>query len=1485
MSKLGKITRILWKTILFSVLLIVFFLGALYFVLQTETFQTWAAKKVTAYLSKELNARVEIERLKISFISNVTLQGVFVSDKNLDTLIYGKSITVDVSHFNYETHKLNLDEVELTDIKVKLLKYKNEDDWNFQYLADYFKSDTTQIDTVPSTWKITYGALKLKNVDFTYRLLKDTNKVVQNMNYKNIHVQNVFGTFTELDFIGDTIFAQISNLSAKEQCGIVLKNLTTKVRISSTELKCDSIYLKTDNSLVKGNLTFKYNQWEDYQDFINKVYMKGNLIDSTNINFKDIAYFAEDMNGFNEVLFLNGKVRGFVNDLSGSEMKIKYRNNTEFNGDAAITGLPDISKSYIHFDAEKLSTSVSDIEKFPIPPFKKPTYFQLPAELKKLGVVSYRGKFDGFLNEFVTYGTFKTDVGIIKTDLQLNNKSKKIEYFGSITTTNFNLSKLFPDVKLLGPISLSAKIKGKGLTLNDVNASFDGILQSVSFNNFQYDNVKIDGQFKEKVFSGNVFSRDTSANFDFSGSIDFNNKLPKMDFISSIYNFDLEKTHFSTAQLNGKVSSQILINLNGNSIDNLSGLINFDNTIYETTDKTYKLSSFNLALEQSSANKNIELNSSIANVQLKGNYNLSTLSEAFKQYLNDYFPTFFKSKTHYIYNDKADLTVKIKNFTIVKELFLKDLMISKNSSIEGSFDSKINYLYLNTNSDLIEYSGLKFKNNKISVNSLPEGVQFSYGAKSINVTDSFSLKNPNFIFTAKDKTTNFNLNWDNLTSPNNAGIVSGNAIFENNEATILLDKIKYVIEDSVWQIVKYNPIIIDTSFSVKINPITFYNQNQLITIDGTLSKNMTDKFDILIQNFKLSQINPLLKSAKLTIDGSLSGNTSLYGVFSKTLITSKINFNDLKFNKKLIGSGEINSEYNPEKEALSINGFSAFAKDFDGNLLKNFDFKGYYYPKRKEDNLDVTFKTEPFDLSLLQPYLQDILTFKVGFLNGNGTITGTLDNPQINAKLKFFKCVTVVDFLNVQYSVNGYVDIKPNQINFENLEIRDKMGNSGNVTGNIFHNNFKNMRIDFDVNTNKLMLLNTTAANNPSYYGTAYASGNAGIYGFLDDIKMEINMKTNGGTYFYIPLGGPSEIGNNDFIKFVTKDTLKTIVKNKKSNFSLDFNLEATKDAEVQLIFDEKSGDVIKARGDGNLNMKIDSKGKFEMYGDYVLSTGDYLFTLENFVTKKFEIQKGSSIKWNGNVYKANIDIIANYKQRASIKPLFPNDSLSNYNKRFPVDCKLYMKDKLTSPDITFGIELPTIDETTRSAVKSILSDENELNRQVFSLLLLRSFITPVSVSGGGGISAGGAAAATGSEMLSNKMSNWLSGVTKDIDFGVNYRPGGALSSDELDLALSKQLFNNRLAIDGNFGVASNNNSSTTKSSNSSNLIGDVSIEYKLSESGKYRVKAFNRSNDNTEITTTGGPFTQGLGIFYREEYESLSELYKRYLSKFKKKK
>ena len=1478
MKMLGKITRILLKTVLFSVLLVLVLLMTLFFVAQTEAFQTWAAQRATSYLSKELGTRVEIDRLKISFIKNVTLEGIFVEDKHGDTLVSGKSIRLDVSGFNYKLHHLKLDEAELTDVKVKLLKYKQEEDFNFQFLVDYFSSsDTTKKDTT-NPWIIKYGALKLNNVDFTYHLLRDTTRVIHNMNYNNIHVSNVYGKLSDIDFRGDTIFAQITHLSAKEQCGFVLKNLTSKARVSSTELNCDSLYLQTDCSLVKGSLQFKYDHWIDYTDFISKIYMKGNLKDSTKLCMKDVTYFAEDINGFNEIFLINGKFRGFVNDLSGTKMNVAYGKHTQFKGDISMTGLPDFKKTFIHFDAEKLTTSKADLESFPLPPFHKPTYLKLPREFSKLGVIDYKGKFDGLLDNFVIYGTIKTAIGNIKTDLALKNvtDTKLVEYSGTLKSNNFNVSKLFPSAGVVGPISLSAKIKGKGFEPKSMNTRLDGSIQSVTYNNYKYENIKVDGLFKDKIFKGDLISKDPNADFDFDGTIDFNKKVPKMDFISTINNFDLEKTHLSTPQLNGKVSSQILINLSGDDIDNMSGLINFDNTIYTNSEKKYTLSSFNLELDQATAIKNIKLNSNIANLQLEGKYKLSTLPNAFKQYFNAYFPTFFKTTTRHIYNDRADITVKVKNFTIVKELFLKNVMISPNSKIEGSFDAGINYLYLNTTSDLVNYSGVKFKQNNLIINSLPHGINVLYNSKKINITDSFAFQNPSVNINSNDRTSKFDIGWNNFMSPNNAGNITGNAYFGNNKADISIEKSKFTIADSTWQLVKENIISIDTAFSVTVNPITLYNQNQLITFDGILSSKHQDKINVFIQNFKLNQFNGLLVHSQINLGGTVTGNVNVNAAFGQTIINSDINFNQFIFNNRLIGNGEITSEYNPEKEAMSINGYSAFGSDMDGNQLKNFQFDGFYYPKKTTENLDITFRAEPLDISLLQPFLKSIMTIKRGYLNGKGTITGTIDRPEINGKFKLLSSVILVDFLNVQYSLSGNVEIKPMQINFDNIEVRDKVGNSGVLSGNIFHDNFKNMRIDFDINTNKLLLLNTTSANNSTYYGTAYASGNAGLYGFLDDIKMEINMKTNAGTHMYIPLDGPAEMGKNDFIHFVTKDTIKKIANVTPSNFSLDFNLEATPDAEVQLIFDEKSGDVIKARGEGNLNMKINSKGKFDMFGDYYLTSGDYLFTLENFITKKFDIQRGSNIKWNGNVYKAVIDIEAVYRQRASVRPIYPADSSG---KRYPVECKLYMRNKLTQPDITFGIDLPTIDENSRSIIKSILSDPNELNRQVFSLLLLRSFITPISVSGGGGISASGAAAATGSEMLSNKLSNWLNGVTKDIDVGVNYRPGSGLSNDQLDLTLNKQLFNNRLTLDGNFGVNNNAN----KSSNSSNLIGDVTVEYKLSQSGRYRVKGFNRSNDNTQILNSGGPFTQGVGIFYREEFQNLSELFRRYLGKIKK--
>jgi hypothetical protein len=388
-----------------------------------------------------------------------------------------------------------------------------------------------------------------------------------------------------------------------------------------------------------------------------------------------------------------------------------------------------------------------------------------------------------------------------------------------------------------------------------------------------------------------------------------------------------------------------------------------------------------------------------------------------------------------------------------------------------------------------------------------------------------------------------------------------------------------------------------------------------------------------------------------------------------------------------------------------------------------------------------------------------------------------------------------------------------------------------------------------------------------------------GIYGFINKLNMEVENTTNKNSHFYLPLDGPAEIGEYDFIHFVKKDTVRRVTEKALTGFNLDMKIHATPDAQATIIIYKKSGDILNVQGQGDLFLTVNTLGKFEMIGDYIITNGDYLFTLENVINKKFDIDAGSSISWSGNPMNAEIDVTATYRQRASVGPLL-NDSTGQYKARSTVDCKLVITEKLFSPNISFIIDFPTLDATAKSRIANVLSDENELNRQVFYFLLFRSFITPqIYSSNVGGVTAGGAAASTGSELLSNRVSEFLntyfgalSGI-RDLQLGLNYRPGTQTTNETVDLALSKQFLDNKVTVDGNFGV--NNNA---RSSNA--LIGDVNVDYKLTNDGRFRLKGFNRTNDNTQIAIAGGQYTQGVGFFYRVEFETFDELWKKFKSR-----
>ncbi len=1483
MVLLKKIGRFLLKTATYLFILVIVLLIALYFAVQSSTFQTWAAKKATNYLSKELGTTVNIGKVNINFFKAITLNNVFMADLHNDTLLNGNTITAQISGFDYKQQALKIDELKLEQTTVKLVKYKTDSVFNYDFLVNYFSGSKTDISTKKG-WAIDYGNLILNGVNFTYRNEHYDTEVSKSINYDHIYASDISGKINQFKQDKDTFYFNIENLRAQEQSGFDLKKLNAKVKLSEKELRCQQLLIRTPHTYIHGELTFLYENWDSYSDFINKVKLKAELKDSTHVNSKDIATFVPDLIGLNETVSINGKVNGYVSDLNLSNIHLKYRQFTEFNGDLSISGLPDIENCYLHFSTTRLATNYKDLIKVPTPPFDKQGTLALPSIISKFGTIAYQGTFDGLLNDFTTYGNFSTALGNVGSNLsvRLGKTMDDIRYHGQLNTKQFNLGVL-AGLKELGNVSLQTKLEGKGLSLAKLDTDLEGKIISLSYKGYNYKDIKLNGSFRNKIFNGLLDSQDPNAQFDFNGNIDFTSKIPKMDFISTINAINPVALKLVTASDTGILSSQVLINLNGDDLNNLSGEINFDDTQYKTRKKIYKLSTFDLQLDQTTPNKKIKLNSAYLNALLEGKFSPTNLEPAINHFLNTYYPTFIQKQNPKVkYTDACTFKVNIKRFNTINELFLPDLMISPGTQLNGNFNALHNSLNITTLSDTISYKGIRFDAIQLKCTEEYDVVSAKLEGKRLQIADSLSFSNFNVCISSRDRNTKYNFEWSNKKAVDNySGELAGQVVFNATNIYLTYDTAFTVLRDSTWHLARSNPSIIDTAGNVILNPLVFKNGAQSINIQGKLSSNPTDVLNLHFQNFYLEQLNPFTSAYSLKLNGTLNGDINLYNTLKNVAFSSDLNLSKLKLNDNLIGQLVLKNNYNPEQKQLELDGYTTLGfTDESGGPLKNLAFKGFYYLDKKEESLNIDLSATPLNLRLLNPILKDILTINTGMISGSGNIGGTPDKPRIEGKFNLFKSNIKVDYTNVNYEITGPITIYPDQINFDEMKMKElgtKAAPQGTLSGNIFHTNFSRIQIDYDINYRNMLVLNTSEKENKDFYGKVYGSGNIALYGYLNNIFMRIADTTKRNSRFFLPLDGPAEVGENDFIHFVKRDTIKKRIEEKLSGFNLDMNIITTPDAQVQIIFDKKTGDVLNAQGYGNINLTINTLGKFDMFGDYTISDGDYLFTLENVISKKFEIDAGSTIKWSGSPYNADIDIVASYKQRTSVAPLMPpGDSTISAKRRVPVDCKLKMSDRLLTPKLTFAIDLLSLDDNTKSKINSVLQDETELNRQVFSLLLFKSFVSPEIYNRSGGVTAGGAASASGADFLNSTVSNLLSGLTDQVQIGFNYRPGNQLNTDEVDLALSKQLFDDRLIIDGNIGV--NNN----QARNSNNLIGDVNAEYKLTQDGKFRVRGFNRSNDNTQITTAGGAFTQGVGLFYREEFETFKQLYKRYLEKLK---
>jgi len=1474
-----KIIKKIYKILLILLLVVISLSTSGYFLLKNPNVQNYLVDKLTAIFSRELDTKFQVDYVEYKLFNKLTLNGVYIEDQQGDSLLTSQKITGHLKLFDLRDRKLFFRRLEVENAQIHLRNDTSEN-FNIKFLVEALKRK----DTTKARMHTKFGNISINNSQLSFttnRLAKkdygiDFNRI--RLDDFNIQIKNFDADSGRINF-------NLSEISFQDKSGFKLLDMDTEMFIHQEKGGFRNLIIRTPNSFINADsVVLNHGGYEHFEDFVRKVKLNV-AIKSSNLGFYDLAYFAKPFHGIPSQNFVfSGTIRGAINSLRGSDIYAAMGNQTEIQTSFNTDGLPKFSETYMYIDIDRFRTGVDDLDVLNslLPESKS---IKVPGNLSNLGLVKYSGNFTGFFDDFVAYGNLKTEMGEISTDISIKPKKKKsIKIKGNLKTKNFDLGGFINNPENFGNLSMDVQVNGTGVRNQGFTANTDGVIKKLEINGYNYQNIELHGLLTDKKYDGALTVEDPNVNVNFSGGIDFSEDIPVFDFNAKVKEAKLNALNFVENDTTALLSANLVSNLRGNSVDNASGEIHLTEGLLIKDNKKLNLDNFKINASHIEDTQKIFLNSDYIDGSLVGKYQSSSVYQSMKNLLYSYLPVMIKNTddtSNVKIKNNFELNVDLKNIDPITQLFVPDINVSKNSKVKMEYDGSKTSFLLDVKMDTLQYNNYLLDNFYLT--STSQDTLFSLitsfdklfleADKQTAYFNEFKLKS-----ITGDNTSKLMVDWKDLATYQLKGEMFALINFNrqpgsqkiHSEIHILPGKVR--LNEEIWNLER-SSISIDSS-SIHFNNLKFHHDRQRMVIDGKISKNPKDMLAMDLKDIDLNYTNLFLPGGKIDLDGLAEGQAEIRDLYGKPVFQSNLTIDTLQMNGQTIGNTKIESRWESKTKNVSINLKSKRGK------LKTLDVKGIYTPEKQQLDFDIAM--DKLRMNILNPILENNLSDVKGALSGDMRLDGTTNAPRLNGKLTLQKSALTVDYLQTRYFITHQLDVQNNKIIFNQANIYDSNGNQAVLDGEIDFHKFKDVSYDLRVDAERFQALNTNSIHNSIYYGNGYVSGLVNIKGNTSTniLGIDASVTTNDNTIINLPINSSKEQTKTKFVTFTSKDGEESKGEADKyevdlSGIDMNFDLDITPQAETRLIFNPELGDMIKANGRGSLNMEVNQTGDFRIFGEYIIEEGDYMFSLKNVINKNFEIQQGSRIIWNGNPQDADINVTAVYNLRTSLDNLFL-DTTSTYQKRIPVECKINLREKLNNPDISFEIDLPTADESTKARLNSVLTSEEEMNKQFLSLLVLNTFMPAEQYLAGqtnpNELGATGMAFTT-SELLSNQLSHWLSQISNNWDIGVNYQPGDDISRDQVEVALSTQLLNDRLIINGN--VASGG-----RYAEASEIVGDVRIDWKLTQSGKLRLKFFNRNSDRLLYEETR--YIQGAGLYYREDFNSFRELFRNITKKKK---
>ena len=1482
-----KVTKILLSLLSAIILLLIILPVAATLALSVPSVQNVAIDKALSWAGEKLGTTVKVSRITLGMFNRITVQDFYVSDWDGDTLLYVKRADARIASFASLLNKnLVLDYGEVKGGKF-VVRETERGTFAVKEITDQLVNRERK-----GQFRLDIGLLSASGVEF--HLLRNAEKREGGgIDFADMQIFDAAANLYDFSVDCGAVDSKFKNLSFVERSGFELKEADGHFYVYGGKIKVDDAHLRTERSTI--NLDYCLldgSDWLIYRDYINAVPMDCRVSNCV-VASEDVGYFAPAMWRWRTVIRnATASMKGTVADFVGEVENVTLADGGTLKGSGRIKGLIDVERTKFDIKVNRVRATTVELASLVGRIANLSIGDGAQQYINRVKSIDASGRFCGTIRDFEADAKAVIGSGgTVGLECAMTNPVKGRKGLEvSVATQNLNLSTLLA-TSVLGNTTFSADFTAEIGDNTPIALRGKGNVSRLALKGYDYENLVLVADIEDNYIAGSLTADDKALKLDAQAVIDLveKDKL-QYDAVVELARADLHAMGINKRDSVSVLSCNVGLSASGKSFDGMNGVVRVADAKYKTVGAACDADLIELTLMSDEDARTVTLESDFADAVFESRTPYKNVIYYLRNLLMQYIPLLYdesaRTNIHNevakIGNEIAILSVTTKDIDPLLSCITKGLEVAEGSKVEMLISPSDKSFVMHASSEYMMHSNYLATNLDLRAGNMGDSLAMSMVAKDL-YAGAFHFSGVDVHGGAKDN----NIRLDAIFADSLQGLqgeVSANAKLSrrNNRRNVLvtLNQSSFTNDNTSWQITT-DGIEMDSS-RVDIRRFAVRSASQELYVNGVASRSDQDSVYMNLRNFSLAPFTQITNRIGYVVDGRTNGYATVHSVLKDSRIEARIEMDSVSVSGISV----------PDLLLVSRWDFGRSRASLDITTRKDSTrvIQGYFAPSKMR--YYARMQTEGVKMSLLDPMLPGIISGTEGVASVDVNISGEGRMAELKGEIEVDSLATTIDYTQCRYSApKATVKVQNNRFMAEKVPMFDKYGHEGTLSLDVSLAHLSNIEYNIDVKANNMEVLNTTEQDNSMFYGKVFATGTGSVRGDKAGVKMDFVAHSDDNTKFFMPLTDNSEIATADFVTFAKeeRDTTsflarkKLIFENRQKQRSssdgamdITLSLDIRPNAEAQLVIDPTVGDIIKGTGEGQINMRINPQADiFEMYGDYTIQKGSYLFTLQSVINKWFDIEPGSTIQWTGDPLDAILNIDAVYKLKASLQPLLAG-SLSSANRTtraVPVECFIHLTDRLMQPTVTFDIVVPSADSEVQSLIASALATPESKSQQFLYLIVANSFISETTNAMTTSMGAS-ATAATGFEMLSNQFSNWLS--SDDYKIVLRYRPRTEQMSDEVDFGFSKGLVDNRLLIEveGNYIV----DKAQVVNANS-NFTGEAYLTWLIDSAGTLRLKGFTHTIDRFDENQ--GLQETGIGIYFKEDFNNAKDLRMRLKSRF----